>query len=270
MSPSVHEPPDGPARQPDALLVLLPLLIVLSTFLLLLLLFLVCVLLIRRRRAIVLRDRDGPVDMSREELIEGDGAFRVLEQRWIDSVAEPIARAYNRANGPSSSTSPPPLLISPQNSSSNTPQILFQRISHSLNSFQFRRKASPPGLSIPTTRQSTPSLFMLAQRSPFFQIPLPLRVYSLTFPCQSSTKSTTGKSRCSICPRPRQYLSVWLRNLILPSVCPGTVASLSPTIPLAINRTTTPLPPPLLALSSRRGTFLAPCRNYSGAVKSQH
>jgi len=108
MSPSPNEPPGGPPRQSDALLVLLPLLVVLSTFLFLLLLFLVCVLLIRRRRAIVLRDHDGPVDMSHEEFIEGDGSFSVIEQRWLDSVTEPIARAYNRANGSSPPSSPPP------------------------------------------------------------------------------------------------------------------------------------------------------------------
>ncbi|KIK71062.1 hypothetical protein GYMLUDRAFT_235438 [Collybiopsis luxurians FD-317 M1] len=65
-------------------LILLPLLIVLSTFLFLLLLFLVCLLLIRRRRGIVLRDSDGPVDMSREDLIEADGGFETVENRWLE------------------------------------------------------------------------------------------------------------------------------------------------------------------------------------------
>ncbi|KZT30439.1 SPRY-domain-containing protein [Neolentinus lepideus HHB14362 ss-1] len=81
----------------QALLVLLPLLIVLSTFLFLLLVFLVCIILLRRRRGILLRDSDGPVDMSREELIEGEGGFDVMESRWLESVNEVERRSYLRA-----------------------------------------------------------------------------------------------------------------------------------------------------------------------------
>ncbi len=80
-------------------LVLLPLLIVLSTFLLLLLLFLLCILLLRRRRSIILRDADGPTDMSREEFIDGDGGFEGIETRWMESVPENSRREYLRAKG---------------------------------------------------------------------------------------------------------------------------------------------------------------------------
>lgn len=83
----------------DALLVLLPLLIVLSTFLFLLLLFLVCVLLLRKRRGILLRDNDGPVDMGRQELIDGEGGFEGVETRWLESVDEETRRAYLKAKG---------------------------------------------------------------------------------------------------------------------------------------------------------------------------
>ncbi|KAF6765999.1 endosome protein [Ephemerocybe angulata] len=93
-----HDPPDVPTpQQPDALLVLLPLLIVLSTFLLLLLTFLICVLLVRRRRGIILRDNDGPTDMSREELIEGEGGFEGVESRWLENVPDNVRRDYLRA-----------------------------------------------------------------------------------------------------------------------------------------------------------------------------
>ncbi|KAE9411060.1 SPRY-domain-containing protein [Gymnopus androsaceus JB14] len=79
-------------------LILLPLLIVLSTFLFLLLLFLICLLLVRRRRGIILRDSDGPVDMSREDLVEGDGGFDGIESRWLESLSDDnIRRAYLRA-----------------------------------------------------------------------------------------------------------------------------------------------------------------------------
>ncbi|KAG2154905.1 SPRY-domain-containing protein [Suillus clintonianus] len=82
---------------PDALLFILPLLIVLSTFLFILLLFLVCVIFVRRRRGIVLRDSDGPTDMSREELIDGEGGFEGVESRWLESVSEGVRRSYLRA-----------------------------------------------------------------------------------------------------------------------------------------------------------------------------
>ncbi|KAJ7254050.1 concanavalin A-like lectin/glucanase domain-containing protein [Mycena haematopus] len=81
----------------DALFVLLPLLIILFTLLLILFLVLVCALLLRRRRGIMLRDSDGPVDMSREEFIDGDGGFEGLETRWLDSVSDNVRQAYLRA-----------------------------------------------------------------------------------------------------------------------------------------------------------------------------
>lgn len=81
----------------DALYILFPLLIVLSTFLFLLLLFLICVIILRRRRGIMLRDHDGPVDMSREDLVEGEGGFETLESRWLETVSEGEQRQYQRA-----------------------------------------------------------------------------------------------------------------------------------------------------------------------------
>lgn len=105
--PNLQPPsPTDPPQQPDALLVLLPLLIVLSAFLFLLLLFLICVLLIRRRRGISLRDHDGPTDMSREELIHGEGGFEGVESRWLESVGESARREYLRAKGIFSLVSP--------------------------------------------------------------------------------------------------------------------------------------------------------------------
>ncbi|KAH7104610.1 SPRY-domain-containing protein [Auriculariales sp. MPI-PUGE-AT-0066] len=81
----------------DALRVLLPVLIVLSTLLFVLLVFLVCLLFLRKRRGIALRDNDGPIDMSREELIDGEGGFDGVESRWLESVSEEVRRAYKRA-----------------------------------------------------------------------------------------------------------------------------------------------------------------------------
>ncbi|KAK7694588.1 hypothetical protein QCA50_001774 [Cerrena zonata] len=93
--PAEHMPNTSPSR--DAFYILLPLLIVLSTFLFFLLLFLICIILFRRRRGIMLHDHDGPVDMSREDLIEGEGGFEGVESRWMESVIEPIRRSYLRA-----------------------------------------------------------------------------------------------------------------------------------------------------------------------------
>lgn len=92
------ERPQQPSSR-DAFYILLPMLIVLSTFLFLLLLFLVCVILLRKRRGIMLRDNDGPVDMSREDLIEGEGGFEGVESRWLETVSEAERRAYLRAKG---------------------------------------------------------------------------------------------------------------------------------------------------------------------------
>jgi hypothetical protein len=91
----------GPPPNRDALLFLLPLLIVLSTFLFLILLFLVCVILLRRRRGIRLRDGEGPIDLSREDLIGGEGGLEGVESRWVESVGDPERRAYLRAKGTS-------------------------------------------------------------------------------------------------------------------------------------------------------------------------
>lgn len=87
--------PPPPPR--DAFYILLPLLIVLSTFLFLLLLFLICVIILRRRRGIMLRDSDGPIDMSRDDLVEGEGGFEGVESRWLETANETDQRLYERA-----------------------------------------------------------------------------------------------------------------------------------------------------------------------------
>ena len=91
-----HQPGNGSR---DAFYIILPMLIVLSTFLFLLLLFLVSVILLRRRRGIMLRDNEGPIDMSREDLIEGEGGFEGVESRWLETVGESERRAYLRSKG---------------------------------------------------------------------------------------------------------------------------------------------------------------------------
>jgi hypothetical protein len=89
--------PHGHTR--EVFWILLPLIVVMSTFLFLMLLFLVCVLVMRRRRGISLRDSDGPVDLSREDLIDGEGGFEGVETRWLETVEESERREYARAKG---------------------------------------------------------------------------------------------------------------------------------------------------------------------------
>jgi hypothetical protein len=82
----------------DALAILLPFLFVLSTLLFVMILFLVCVLLLRRRRGILLRDNDGPVDVSRDDVFnDADGGLAGVEERWLDSLGEDIKRGYRQA-----------------------------------------------------------------------------------------------------------------------------------------------------------------------------
>jgi len=83
----------------DALRVLLPVLIILSTLLFILLVFLISLIFVRRRRGIALRDNDGPIDMSREEIIDGEGGFEGVESRWLEAVSDDVRRGYRRAKG---------------------------------------------------------------------------------------------------------------------------------------------------------------------------
>ena len=148
-NPSDQMPHTNPSR--DAFYILLPLLIVLSTFLFLLLLFLICVILLRRRRGIMLRDHDGPVDMSREDLVEGEGGFEGVESRWLESVVDSLRRSYLRAKGPSASF----LFLnnlhylsymhSSQSGSFSTLQTLSRLTSLCLSSYQFRKRVSQLG-----------------------------------------------------------------------------------------------------------------------------
>lgn len=97
----IHVPDEPVYQRPpsadDTLALLLPLLILLSTLLFLLLLFIILVIVVRRRARISLGDSDGPLDVGREEELEGTGGLDGIEQRWLETVEEPIQRGYRRA-----------------------------------------------------------------------------------------------------------------------------------------------------------------------------
>ncbi|TKY88231.1 hypothetical protein EX895_002941 [Sporisorium graminicola] len=97
----IHIPDEPVYQRPptadDTLALLLPLLILLSTLLFLLLLFIILVIVVRRKARISLGDSDGPLDVGREEELEGTGGLDGIEQRWLETVEEPIQRGYRRA-----------------------------------------------------------------------------------------------------------------------------------------------------------------------------
>lgn len=158
------ERPQQPSSR-DAFYILLPMLIVLSTFLFLLLLFLVCVILLRKRRGIMLRDTDGPVDMSREDLIEGEGGFEGVESRWLETVSESERRAYQRSKGTCAISRVFVYTDAHANQIQNTSFSIHRtpclRISHFLNSSPYRRKAYPRGRSSPISRLCLHCSYML-------------------------------------------------------------------------------------------------------------
>lgn len=89
------------APSDQTLAILLPVLILLSSLLFLLLIFLIFIILARRRKGIQLQgDDDGPLDLGREEELEGEGAMDGLEARWLASQEEPVKAGYARAKGP--------------------------------------------------------------------------------------------------------------------------------------------------------------------------
>jgi hypothetical protein len=93
----VTAPRSGHSR--EVFWLLLPLIVVMSTFVFLTFTFLICVIVVRRRRGIRLGDMDGPIDLSHEDLIEGEGGFEGVETRWLETIPESEQREYNRAKG---------------------------------------------------------------------------------------------------------------------------------------------------------------------------
>jgi hypothetical protein len=81
----------------DTLALLLPLLVLLSTLLFLLLIFIILVIFVRRRARIALTEGDGPLDIGREEELEGLGGLQGVEERWLETVDDAVRRGYARA-----------------------------------------------------------------------------------------------------------------------------------------------------------------------------
>lgn len=180
----------GGRRSRDAFYILLPLIVVMSTFLLLMTIFLICVLAVRRRRGISLRDSDGPVDLSREDLIQGEGGFDGVESRWLELATEAERREYLRAKGEQLVLAQLDCLCNEapfvrQTTSFSTRQTHSQPTSHSRNSCQFKRRVYRHGPSSRIMRQYHQSSSTLGRRLRSFRIPSPRPACSPTCRCQS-------------------------------------------------------------------------------------
>lgn len=95
--PPAPIPTYRPPTTDDTLALLLPLLILLSTLLFLMLLFIILIIVVRKRARIALSDSDGPLDVGREEALEGAGGLDGIEARWLETQEDVIRRGYRRA-----------------------------------------------------------------------------------------------------------------------------------------------------------------------------
>jgi hypothetical protein len=104
--PSVPEP----SRLPDAthpgsggktIYILLPVFVILATLLILLVVFLIGIIYNKRRRGIRLVEDGGPLDLSRNDGVIGEGGIEGVESRWLEEVSEDVRQGYARAKGKS-------------------------------------------------------------------------------------------------------------------------------------------------------------------------
>ncbi|GHJ85562.1 hypothetical protein NliqN6_1964 [Naganishia liquefaciens] len=94
------------SRLPDAthggsrgktLYILLPVFVILATLLVLLIVFLIGLIYNKRRRGIRLVEDGGPLDLSRNDGVIGEGGIEGVESRWLEEVPEDVRQGYARA-----------------------------------------------------------------------------------------------------------------------------------------------------------------------------
>lgn len=81
------------------LYILLPVFVILATLLVLLLVFLIGIIYNKRRRGIRLVEDGGPLDLSRNDGVIGEGGIEGVESRWLEEVSEDVRQGYARAKG---------------------------------------------------------------------------------------------------------------------------------------------------------------------------
>lgn len=81
------------------LYILLPVFVILSTLLVLLIVFLIGIIYSKRRRGIRLVEDGGPLDLSRNDGVIGEGGIEGVESRWLEQVSEDVRQGYQRGKG---------------------------------------------------------------------------------------------------------------------------------------------------------------------------
>lgn len=81
------------------LYILLPVFIILFTLLVLLIVFLIGIIYSKRRRGIRLIEDGGPLDLSRNDGVIGEGGIEGVESRWLEQVSEDVRQGYQRGKG---------------------------------------------------------------------------------------------------------------------------------------------------------------------------
>ncbi|KAJ9097358.1 hypothetical protein QFC19_006826 [Naganishia cerealis] len=76
--------------------ILLPVFVILSTLLVLLIAFLIGILYSKRRKGIRLVEDGGPLDLSRNDGVIGEGGVEGVESRWLEQVSEDVRQGYKR------------------------------------------------------------------------------------------------------------------------------------------------------------------------------
>lgn len=100
--PSQLPGPTNGKNSGKTLYILLPVFVILFTLLVLLIVFLIGIIYSKRRRGIRLIEDGGPLDLSRNDGVIGEGGIEGVESRWLEQVSEDVRQGYRRAKGESS------------------------------------------------------------------------------------------------------------------------------------------------------------------------
>lgn len=91
--------PTHSSSRGKTLYILLPVFVILATLLILLIVFLIGIIYNKRRRGIRLVEDGGPLDLSRNDGVIGEGGIEGVESRWLEEVSEDVRQGYARAKG---------------------------------------------------------------------------------------------------------------------------------------------------------------------------
>ncbi|KAJ9108987.1 hypothetical protein QFC21_000310 [Naganishia friedmannii] len=99
-APSVPQPSQlpgsGQSNNGKTVYILLPVFVILSTLLVLLIVFLIGIICSKRRKGIRLVEDGGPLDLSRNDGVIGEGGIEGVESRWLEQVSEDVRQGYKR------------------------------------------------------------------------------------------------------------------------------------------------------------------------------